>query len=79
MRYAIKILKKALKTEKYFGQSAAVYLRGKEVAQANAQLVRDRIPQLELAIKILSSFEKQKRQKSNKEYFISDNQLNLFL
>ena len=72
----ISILKKKLRDEKYFGRSAVIKHTGGKVAKANAQFCKDRIPQLKLAIEILSHIKKSKAAKP--DYKISKHQLNLF-
>lgn len=76
--YVLNILRKQLKREKYFGTSAVVAHTGGKVAKANAQFCKDRIPQLKLAIEILSHVKKSKAAKSKNDYKISKRQLKLF-
>lgn len=73
----LNILRKQLKREKYFGTSAVIKHTGGKVAAANQQMVKDRIPQLEKAIEILSLAKKRKREKPM-DYKISKRQLKLF-
>ena len=78
MDYVLTLLKKQLRNEKYFGRSAVIKHTGGKVAKANAQFCKDRIPQLKLAIEILSHIKKSKASKPKNDYKISKRQLKLF-